>query len=156
MGWWSVISLLVHEPSRSCLLLGSFHCTGDRRWATTTLVQVTSSQQWGTLPIQGLSKISNSPVLLCIGFLKSQLCLEGRQLWLAGTYSPPVPQELSLSSHLGLWSQPMSRSRDVGFIPLCCQPLVSTQPFPITGTVYKGCKGGGYGRFSLAKKSQEK
>lgn len=110
----------------------------------------------GALPIQGLHKMSNSPALLCTDLLKSQLCLEGRQLWLAGTYGLPVPQELSLNGHLGLWSQPMSRSRDVGFIPLCCQPLVSTQPFPITGTVYKGCKGGGYGRFSLAKKSQEK
>lgn len=151
-----MISPLVHEPPGSCLLLGSFHCMGGRRWANTTLVQAISCQWWGTLPIQGLHKISNSPALLCTDLLKSQLCLEGRQLWLAGTYGPPVPQELSLNGHLGLWSQPMSRSRDVGFIPLCCQPLVSTQPFPITGTVYKGCKGGGYGRFSLAKKSQEK
>lgn len=102
--------------------------------------------------------MSVSPVLQCVSpllLLKSQLCFKGRQLWLAGTYCPPVPQQLTLSGHLGLRSQPVSRSRDVGFIPLCCQPLVSTQPFPITGTAYKGCKGGGYRRFSLVKKSQE-
>lgn len=56
--------------------------------------QQLSLVEHGTVPVQRLHKISNNPVLLCISYLvllKSQLCFEGQQLWLAGTYRQPIP-----------------------------------------------------------------
>lgn len=106
--------------------------------------------------MQGLPKISNSPVSLCISLLKSQLCLEGRQLWLAGTYSPPVPQELSLSSHLGLWSQPSHVQGMSDLSPFAANHRCPPSHSQLQELSTKAAKGGGYGRFSLAKKSQEK